>query len=391
MVRATLLLLLSISGFSQSARPYAEIFALLKEQKYDVAEPLLRRYIQNGNPVASAYIELGNLYYQKAVDQFLLDDENVVALFLDSAVYAYQKGFALLTESTFIANEQYYVTAGDRKREMKFSSVQKELEEKIRKINRKLNKLHRKNDSIATVSMRRDGKYHALVIGASDYQNQELALERPVKDAEQFRTLLIDDYNFEKRDVDLLLNPTRQDILKELMQLRKQLSKRDNLLIFYAGHGYWDADALQGYWWPVDATAGDPTYWLSNSDLRDQIRSIKTAHTLLISDACFSGGILKNRDAGDIDKAPADIILLYKHPSRRAITSGSLSAVPDQSVFFRYLVSTLENNPEKFLSSQALFDHIRKAVINNSLVVPQDGVILDTGDEGGDFIFIRKD
>lgn len=186
------------------------------------------------------------------------------------------------------------------------------------------------------------------------------------------------------------MNPSRQEILKELVHLRKQLSKRDNLLIFFAGHGYWDEDARQGYWWPTDADLDDPTFWLSNSDLRDQIRSIKTAHTLLISDACFSGGILKNRGVGEIQKASADIILLYKHPSRRAITSGSLSAVPDQSVFFQYLIITMKANTEKYISSQALFDSIRESVISNSLVVPQDGVILDTGDEGGDFIFIRK-
>jgi hypothetical protein len=31
------------------------------------------------------------------------------------------------------------------------------------------------------------------------------------------------------------------------------------------------------------------------------------------------------------------------------------------------------------------------AVINNSRVIPQFGVIQDVGDEGGDFIFILRD
>ncbi|HNT49847.1 MAG TPA: caspase family protein [Cyclobacteriaceae bacterium] len=393
MLRVLILCFLIQNVYSQpTGESYSEIFKLLKEHRYQEAEAPLKKYLQDSrSPNPAAFVELGNIYYQKAVENFISDDDNITVVLLDSAVYAYQKAFSLFNEKNFKGNADLYRSLfKERKRDVKFGQVQNELDDRIKKINRKLNKLHRRNDSIATVNMRKEGKYTALIIGVSDYQNPELKLDKPVKDAEKLREVLTRDYTFNNRDIKFLANPTRQSVLKELVQLRKELSKRDNLLIFYAGHGYWDEDAQQGYWWPADASAEDPTYWLSNSDLRDQIRSIKTAHTLLISDACFSGGILKTRDAGEIRNAPADIILLYKHPSRRAMASGSLSAVPDQSVFFQYLLSTLENNTEKYISSQAIFDHIRKAVINNSMVVPQDGVILDTGDEGGDFIFIRK-
>ena len=156
------------------------------------------------------------------------------------------------------------------------------------------------------------------------------------------------------------------------------------------GIGYWDSDANQGYWWPRDASPVNPANWLSNSDIREQIRGIKTAHTLLISDACFSGGIFKARGPSSIREATLDIVSLYKIPSRRAITSGTLTEVPDKSVFFEYLAKRLTDNKERFLTSQALFDSFKKAVINNSLIVPQDGVIADTGDEGGDFVFIKR-
>lgn len=393
MLRVVFFLILPILAFSQAENDYQQIVSLLRVHRYAEAEPLLKNHLKTTpKPHTTAYQALGDIYYQKAVDNFISDDERTIVVMLDSSVYAYQRALALLTEDSFKANQHFYKDAvSDKQREVRFSDVQKELQEKIRKINKKLNRLHRKNDSLATLNIRKEGKYHALIIGASIYQNTNLTLDRPVLDAEQLKLLLTNRYTFDKRDVDVLLNPTRQDILKQMVHLRKKLSKRDNLLVFYAGHGFWDEEAQQGYWWPVDAEVDDPTFWLSNSDLRDQVRSIKTAHTLLISDACFSGGILKSRDVSDIRNAPADVILLYKHPSRRAMTSGSMSTVPDQSVFFRFLMATLESNTEKFLSSQALFDHIRKAVINNSLTVPQDGVILDTGDEGGDFIFIRKD
>ncbi|MBC7872709.1 MAG: caspase family protein [Ferruginibacter sp.] len=235
------------------------------------------------------------------------------------------------------------------------------------------------------------GKYYALVIGVSKYNEPLLNLDNPEKDAEKIKEIFVKRYSFEDSTTFLLLNPTRQKIIAELYRLRKIIKPADNLLIFYAGHGYWDKDAKQGYWWAKDATPEDPSTWLSNSDLREQIRSIKSTHTLLISDACFSGGIFRMRSGNEIQNATKDIQLLYKMPSRRAITSGTMTAVPDNSVFLEYFAKRLTENQSKFLSSQQLFDSLRTAVINNSSVVPQDGVIAETGDEGGDFIFILKE
>ena len=81
---------------------------------------------------------------------------------------------------------------------------------------------------------------------------------------------------------------------------------------------------------------------------------------------------------------------LYDLPSRKAMTSGTLTEVPDQSAFIKYLIERLLNNSEKYLSSEQLFSSFRIAVINNSNVVPQFGEIKEVGDEGGDFIFILR-
>ena len=234
------------------------------------------------------------------------------------------------------------------------------------------------------------GRYFGLLIGVSDYLDNRLDLDKPARDAQQLRSVLMQNYSFSDSAVTLLINPTRQNILVALFNLRKVVGPRDNLLIFYAGHGYWDEEASQGYWWARDATANDPSNWLSNSDVREQIRSIKSKHTLLISDACFSGGIFRTRSAAALQQASIDVQMLYKLPSRRAITSGTLTTVPDKSVFFEYLVKRLMDNTADFMTSQQLFDSFRQAVINNSMVVPQDGVIAEAGDEGGDFVFIRK-
>jgi len=74
------------------------------------------------------------------------------------------------------------------------------------------------------------------------------------------------------------------------------------------------------------------------------------------------------------------------------MTSGTLTEVPDVSVFVRYLIQRLQENDQTYLPSQQLFMSFRTAVINNSPLqqIPQYGEIRETGDEGGDFIFIRR-
>ncbi len=237
-----------------------------------------------------------------------------------------------------------------------------------------------------------EGTYYALVIGIADYLDYHItSLFHPVKDAENFASLLKTNFTFDEKNITLLKNPTRTEILKEISRMRKSLNEADNLLIFYAGHGYWDKDIQQGYWLPSDAEYDDISNWISNSDIRDYIKGIKSRHTLLISDACFSGGIFKTRDVSD----NSDISLeeMYKYISRRAITSGAIKTVPDKSVFIEYLMKRLEDDNEKYLTSQQLYVSMKEAVINNSPIrqTPLYGIIQETGDEGpGDFIFIKK-
>jgi hypothetical protein len=233
------------------------------------------------------------------------------------------------------------------------------------------------------------GKYYALIIGISNYDDPKInALDRPVRDAELFFDVITTRYTFEKENVKLLPNATFAEIVNSLDFYSKSIQPGDNFLIFYAGHGVWDKEAEIGFWLPSDASYNSKVAWFRNSTLRDYLREIRSKHTLLVTDACFAGSIFKSR--GAFTDANFAVNRLYELPSRRAITSGTYEEVPDQSVFLKYLTDRLQNNFEKYLSSEQLFGKFRMAVINNSKAVPQSGVIQDVGDEGGDFIFILK-
>jgi hypothetical protein len=233
------------------------------------------------------------------------------------------------------------------------------------------------------------GKYYALIIGINNYSDPQInTLDKPIKDAELFYNTITDKYTFEKDNVTLLRDATMAEMVESLDHYAKVVKPNDNFLIFYAGHGIWDEESEIGFWLPSDARKNSKLAWFRNSTLRDYLREIKSKHTLLISDACFGGSIFKTRAA--FTDAPLAINKLYELPSRKAMTSGTLTVVPDQSAFLKYMIDRLENNTEKFLSSEQLFSNFRMAVINNSNVLPQYGVIQDVGDEGGDFIFILK-
>ena len=231
--------------------------------------------------------------------------------------------------------------------------------------------------------------YHALIIGVQDYDDAAINdLSEPIKDAQSIYDILTNVYSFEPGNVIFLKNPKKSEIIGILHKMRSTITEEDNLLIFYAGHGYWDEAMNNGYWLPSDANQDNPVNWLPNTDLTNYLSVIKSKHTLLVADACFSGGIFETRKA--FNNAYA-IEKLYQLPSRKAITSGTLKEVPDKSVFLRYFIKRLTENTDKYLSAGQLYSSLRIAVINNSPNIPQYGTIQNVGDEGGDFIFIKRE
>lgn len=235
----------------------------------------------------------------------------------------------------------------------------------------------------------REAKYYGLIIGIDDYTDDKLPdLDNPIHDAEKMYHTLTSKYTFDSNNILLLRNARRNDIVYALDSLANRVTSDDNVLIFYAGHGKWDEKANVGYWLPSDASFNTRANWFRNSTLVDYLKTIDSKHTLLITDACFAGSIFKTR-AGFVSQDRA-FEVLYELSSRKAMTSGHLTEVPDRSSFTRYLIERLNDNKKTYLSSEQLFSSFRIAVINNSDAIPQYGEIRNVGDEGGDFIFLKK-
>ena len=200
-----------------------------------------------------------------------------------------------------------------------------------------------------------DAQYWALVIAVGDYQHPSISdLDYPVADAHEVANALSEAYTFEKDRVKILENPDRSQLIKALSEYAPSgvnpLSSADNLLVFYAGHGYFDEDYREGYWLPSDAEKGNRANWVSNSDVQRAFRGIGARHILLLSDACFSGSLFASRNPFTVAVEEA-----YKEKSRKAITAGNFTEVPDRSVFKEYLVKRLLENETRYFDAGALY------------------------------------
>lgn len=234
------------------------------------------------------------------------------------------------------------------------------------------------------------GDYYALVIGIDSYRELP-PLESARHDARAIATLLERHYGFQ---VTLLLDATRADILKSIATLRRELGDNDNLLIYFAGHGWLDKAADQGYWLPVNAAKSDTVEWISNATLSDQLRAMYAKHVMVIADSCYSGKLTRSL-VGARPAGPDLIRRLAKKRARIVLTSGGLEPVLDaggsdgHSVFASALIGALEEN-QGILDGVGVFARVRQKVGWNADQTPEYAPIHKTGHDGGDFLFVPK-
>jgi len=138
---------------------------------------------------------------------------------------------------------------------------------------------------------------------------------------------------------------------------------------------------------------GNPVTYLDNVQVQKAMRSMKARHVLLISDSCYSGTLF-----GQARTMPHVIndkyyIDLYNEKSRWGMTSGNKTPVSDvgtggHSVFAYQLINVLRKNEKPYISTQEIYTRIAPIVGNNSEQTPLCRPVRDTGDQGGEFVFV---
>jgi uncharacterized caspase-like protein len=240
-----------------------------------------------------------------------------------------------------------------------------------------------------------------LIIGNNTY-TQWPSLRTAEMDARETADLLKGKYGFKTR---VLVNAGRYAILQALNELRAQLTEKDNLLIYYAGHGYLDEKINRAYWIPVDGQLDSNVDWISTVQITDLVSAMSAKQILLVVDSCYSGALTRSAlariEAGMSEEARQHWLgVMAAKRSRTVLSSGDVKPVLDvgggpHSVFARAWLDVLKENDD-VLEGQRLYREIAARVTYAADFfqfeqVPQYAPIRYAGHESGDFLFVPSD
>ncbi len=245
------------------------------------------------------------------------------------------------------------------------------------------------------------GNYYALIIGNNDYTHLT-TLRTARNDAKAVDEILRRNYGFKTK---LLLDADRYTMLSALNELRETLSEKDNLLIYYAGHGELDSANLRGYWLPVDAEPDISTNWISNVAITDILNVLPAKHVMVVADSCYSGAMTRTslaRLQGDMpgETTAKWLKIMSQTKARAVLTSGGVKPVldsggGDHSIFAKAFLDVLREN-DSILEGFRLYVEVTKRVrkVAAKLSVdqnPQYAPIKYAGHEAGEFFFLPND
>lgn len=255
------------------------------------------------------------------------------------------------------------------------------------------------SDGLATDNLKL-GQYYALVIGNNNYKNFS-KLQTAVSDAKETAALLKNKYGYQTT---LLLNANRYTLLSELNRLRSELTEKDNLLVYYAGHGELDRLNQRGYWLPIDAERTNTANWISNVAISDIFNATAAKHVMVVADSCYAGTLSSSSVARSTLDMPPEahaewVKVMAKTRARTVLTSGGVAPVLDggggnHSVFANAFLEVLRDN-KGLLEGYGLYRQVLEKMRTRSMAVEIDQVpdyapIKHAGHEAGEFFFSSK-
>ena len=231
---------------------------------------------------------------------------------------------------------------------------------------------------------------YLFTIGIDDYVHCP-QLSNAVKDARDVANVLLEKYDFHNDRYWKLENDeaTKDNIIDRFREIKRKLQPKDNLVIYYSGHGELDEDFNESYWIPVTSRKNRVGDYLSLDSLIKYVRAIKTHHTLLIIDACFAGAALVTRKSS--------LKALEQDPSRYVIASGrkefAADGVPgENSPFATALLEKLNNNHQSLLTTDlAQYIKLQTIKATKGTQRPIHNPLQIMEDKGGEFVFHLKE
>jgi len=251
---------------------------------------------------------------------------------------------------------------------------------------------------------------HALLIGIGNYKQR--TLEGPAYDVAALTSVLIEHYDFMKKNVRTLVNQEagKFRILAEMQRLVQISRPGDRVFIYFSGHGTSRRDELLSLPLPHASGALVPAdfKWNSNQSIDAQVSQLivgkrdlrpilaqldQDRQVLVVFDTCFSGNTV--RGIGEPDSAGLDRYIPLDSKSvfseEQHIGSFSENLKPDEPYPYQntfYISASTENETAKDIRTDLLYlyptiDGNPHGVLTDSLLRVLGGQTpVDTNNDG---------
>jgi hypothetical protein len=236
-----------------------------------------------------------------------------------------------------------------------------------------------------------------ILLFATDQYDHWTDLVNPIDDATSIARVLKEKYGFE---TEILENPNQDDVYNKLREYAERHFKpQDQLMIFFAGHGYFDDTFGEGFVVAKNSLENDnaKTSYISHNRLRGILQNIPCEHIFLAMDVCFGGTfdpvIASSRGAMDSGESTDAEFLVRKlgQRTRKYLTSGGKEYVSDgipgkHSPFTLKLLEAFSNGggSDRILTISELKTYVEKLKPE-----PRQGSFGDDKPES-DFVFVSK-
>lgn len=244
------------------------------------------------------------------------------------------------------------------------------------------------------------GRFYALIIGNNQYEHLS-TLQTSANDAKAVEQVLRTRYGYKTK---LLINASRYQIMSAFNSLRQTLTEKDNLLIYYAGHGEIDKSDQSAYWLPTDAEANNNANWLSSYSITEYLSILAAKHILVVADSCYAGAMTETSIVRLPEEMPEDkrekwLKFMNNRKARTVMTSGGVKPVLDSgsgshSVFANAFLNALKTN-SGLLEDYELYRIVAGEVKQSAAQVgfqqsPRYSAMQHAGHEGSPFFFVPQ-
>jgi filamentous hemagglutinin family protein len=237
----------------------------------------------------------------------------------------------------------------------------------------------------APESATRPGRRIALMFALQNYNDDGVPdLGTPHSDAVLVSAALRERLGFETR---VVRDATREQMLDQLRALGRELIEEDQVVVYFAGHGYSFSGTDLAFWLPVDAEITRANAWISSADISRLLHRMPARQILLVADSCYSGSFAGAGLSGVSD----DVMRAMTGRAVMAITAGGDEPVADGTVNSPFAESL--NRQIRQLSDATPMSRIFEAVLTEvSLETPQTpnyGIVEFAGyDDGADYVVV---